>query len=207
MRNKYAEACRSRQTLVRPLTVLAPGLGDNENRLRVLEAYLTKSVGPTVTISPQPSDGRERIELLATALAKALVPYLDAGHSISLVGFSMGGLICRYYWQFLADSSAVKTLITIATPHNGTWTAYSLHCPACLQMRPGSQFLRNLNRDLKPLTHLRFTSVWTPLDLTIIPSASSWLPVGEIVTIVSPFHYTLVLDPRVLRAVSARLVH
>lgn len=171
-----------------------------------MEEYLKEAAGPTVTVSPQPSDGQACIEQLAAELAIYIDPLLQSGHPINLVGFSMGGLICRYYWQFLACNSNVERLITIATPHHGTWSAFFTLCPACIQMRPGSRFLQKLNQDLTALQELKFTSVWTPFDLTIIPSISSWLPVGEIVTVASPFHHTMVSDPRLLQALSARLV-
>jgi len=190
-----------------PMTIVVPGFGDNHDSLRVLERYLARSVGPTMTLSPQPSDGRARLEALAELLAMQIEYHQQKKQPINLVGFSMGGLICRYYCQFLAGTVQVQQLITIASPHQGTWSAYLFDCPACIQMRPGSQFLQSLNHDLTAFTTIRFTSVWTPLDLTIIPAVSSWLPVGEIVAILSPFHRTMVIDPRVQHAVSVRLMH
>jgi triacylglycerol lipase len=72
-------------------------------------------------------------------------------------------------------------------------------------MRPGSPFLAELNRDLSALEQLNFTSIWTPVDLTIMPAVSSVLPVGEIIPILSPFHRTLTLDPRVTSTIVACL--
>lgn len=189
------------------LTVLVPGFGDSEYNLRGFARHLEERVGPTIALSPQPSDGRVGIDKLAEMLALQLEPWIQRVYAINLVGFSMGGLICRYYYQFLATNLPLQRLVTIACPHNGTWSAYSLSCPACLQMRPGSQFLRKLNHDLTILQQVQFVSIWSPFDLTIIPAFSSWLPVGEIVTIASPLHQTMLFDPRVLSAVSVRLAH
>jgi triacylglycerol lipase len=72
-------------------------------------------------------------------------------------------------------------------------------------MRPGSRFLADLNRDLSDLQKVQFTSIWTPFDLTILPPTNSYLPVGEMVQVLSPFHATLLLDPRILQIVANRL--
>ena len=119
----------------------------------------------------------------------------------------MGGLICRYYVQFLADEQPIERLITVATPHHGTWSAYASNCPACIQMRPGSKFLGKLNEDLTTLTMMHFVSMWSPFDLTVLPAVSSWLPVGKIIAVASPLHQTMTVDPRVLHAVSVHLAH
>ncbi len=173
--------------------------------MRGLERHLHRTVGPAMTLSPQPSDGRVGIEALAETLAEQIEQTIGPIQPFNLVGFSMGGLICRYYLQHLAEKERVERLLTIATPHQGTWSAYIFNCPACLQMRPGSHFLQSLNSDLTALQTIAFTSLWSPFDLTILPAMSSWLPVGEIVPIASPFHRTMVLDPQVFRAVSRRL--
>lgn len=186
-------------------TILVPGFGDGAACMREMERYLHRTVGYTLTISPQPSDGSLGIDELANILAVQIEETLAPNQSFNLVGFSMGGLICRYYLQSLVPRERVERLLTIASPHQGTWSAYLFNSPACIQMRPGSQFLQRLNCDLTALQTLAFSSLWSPFDLTILPAMSSWLPVGEIVTIASPFHRTMVLDPQVLRAVSVRL--
>lgn len=211
-KNKYNmyteqnEAASGDATMQLPTTILVPGFGDNEDSLRVLEHYLLQRVGPTLTISPQPSNGALRIEALAAILATQIEQHVRLDQAVNLVGFSMGGLICRYYIQRIGTVHRVKHLMTVATPHLGTWSAYINNCPACIQMRPGSQFLERLNSDLAALNNIHVTSMWTPFDMTIIPSMSSWLPIGEIVTIASPFHQTMLTDPRVLNALSARLM-
>ncbi|MCB0064911.1 MAG: alpha/beta fold hydrolase [Caldilineaceae bacterium] len=187
-------------------TILVPGFSDDERCMRGLARYLQRKIGAkTLILSPQPSAGQVGIDVLAGMLATQLDECLPTNAPVHLVGFSMGGLICRYYAQRLRATRPVEQLVTIATPHQGTWSAYSFARPACFQMRPGSQFLQELNADLLSLTTVQFTSIWTPFDLTVLPSTSSWLPVGQIVTILSPFHRTMLFDPRVFAAVSARL--
>lgn len=186
-------------------TILVPGFSDDERCLETLERFLQREGFPVSTISPQPSDGTVAVDALAERLALVIAARFPAEMPLNLVGFSMGGLICRSYIQQMGGLARTERLITIATPHQGTWTAYACQRPACHQMRPGSHFLTRLNADLSVLEQLNFTSIWTPLDLMILPAFSSYLPVGEMRAILSPFHRTLVIDGQILQAVAASL--
>ncbi len=186
-------------------TILVPGFGDDTGILRGLERYLREAGVAAYAISPQPSNGAVGIEVLAQQLATTIKQQFSATTRLNLIGFSMGGLICRSYLQQCGGVARTERLITVATPHQGTWTAYTYNRPACVQMRPGSAFLAALNRDLTALQQVHFTSIWTPLDLTILPATSSYLPVGEMIQVWSPFHYTLLLDPRILQIIATRL--
>ena len=46
-------------------------------------------------------------------------------------------------------------------------------------MRPGSALLNLLNSDTNALRRVQFMSIWTPLDLTIIPPSSSRMMLGQ----------------------------
>jgi triacylglycerol lipase len=72
-------------------------------------------------------------------------------------------------------------------------------------MRPDSDLLRELNRDVETLGRVDVTSIWTPLDLMIVPAHSSRLPVGREVLVAAPLHALMLHDPRSLRAVAEAL--
>lgn len=72
-------------------------------------------------------------------------------------------------------------------------------------MRRGSLFLTDLNQDADMLDRLNFTSIWTPLDLMIVPAASSQMPVGKNLQIPVSGHAWMVTDPRSLQAIAAAL--
>ncbi len=186
-------------------TILVPGFQDDARRLRSLSHWLAQENLHPYSFAPHPSNGTLAIEAMAHQLAHYIASNFAPGQPINLFGFSMGGLICRSYIQHLGGVAHTQRLITLATPHNGTYTSYMFNRPACVQMRPGSAFLRTLNQDLSALERLNFTSIWTPLDLMIVPAMSSVLPVGENISIVSPLHRTLPVDPRILRAIAERL--
>lgn len=116
-------------------------------------------------------------------LAQQIKTYVDQTFApdqpIDLIGLSMGGLVSRYYVQRLGGLGKIQRFITIASPHHGTYMAYLLPFIGCVQMRPGSQFLADLNRDVQPLEQVNFSSLWTPYDFVIVPAQSSIMPVGK----------------------------
>jgi triacylglycerol lipase len=72
-----------------------------------------------------------------------------------------------------------------------------------MQMRPGSAFLQDLNRDaVEILSRLQFTSIWTPYDLMIVPASSSQMPVGEEIVLSVPVHRWMVSDRCCLETVA-----
>lgn len=167
--------------------------------------YLTERGFEVHGIDLTPNDGRTGIDELAAQVAKFIDATFPAGSPLDLVGFSMGGLVTRYYVQRLGGLSRVRRFITISAPHHGSQWAYLRKLPGYLQMRPESDFLNDLNGDLASLMGLDFTSIWTPLDLMIMPPVSSRLGVGEEVLVAAPLHALMLEDPRSFKAVAAAL--
>jgi len=158
--------------------LLVHGIADSAASMRILRARLARDGCQTLAINLKPGDGRISLEALALQLRDYVQTYFSARERIDLVGFSMGGLVCRYYIQMLGGSSRVDRLVTISTPNHGTLLAYLSGRAACKEMRPGSEFLRKLNKDCSESHDANVASFWTPLDLVIIPAESSRLPIG-----------------------------
>ena len=74
------------------------------------------------------------------------------------------------------------------------------------QMRPGSDFLRDLARDSDRLSEVQFTSFYTPLDLIIVPARSSEMGEAFNVRVWAALHPSLILEKRCLRAVADTLL-
>jgi triacylglycerol lipase len=145
-----------------------------------------------------PRNGDAGVDYLASQLAGWIEANFAAEQSVDLVGFSMGGLVARYYIQRLGGIGRVRRLITISSPHNGTWTAFVRGNRGARQMRPGSEFLEDLNRDAATLGWIEFTTIWTPFDLMIVPADSSRLEVGRSIRVNVAAHPLMVRDRRVL---------
>jgi triacylglycerol lipase len=182
--------------------VLTPGYEDDARKVRRLVARVHQAGRAVLALSPQPSDGTVPIEVLAQRLAEQVDDTLGPATPFDFFGFSMGGLIGRVYLQQLGGSARVRRFVTLATPHRGTWSAHFVGGkPAVAQMRTGSPFLAALNADPAHLDAVRFTALWTPLDLSITPAHHAFLPGRPHQVVYSPFHGTLLMDPFVLDAV------
>jgi triacylglycerol lipase len=184
--------------------VMTPGFHDNARKLTWLASYMRRSGLYPVVISPQPSDASIGIDELAVLLATEIERQLGPVQPIHFFGFSMGGLIGRYYLQRLGGAARVQRFITLATPHRGSWTARLLPArPALAQMYPDSDFLADLNqeKELALLAEHAFLAIWTPFDLSVTPASNCYLPSLPSRCFYSPFHATLLGDPVVLREV------
>lgn len=153
----------------------------------------------------QPNNGKAGIEVLAQQLADYVQQKVGAGKPFHLVGYSMGGLVARYYLQYLVPKELVKSLVTIATPHHGTYRAYTFNHIGLIQMRPDSRFLTKLNADVHLLKEVNLTSMWTHWDTIVIPNKSARLPLGKEVVLPIGVHAFLPFEKRVLEHVEKAL--
>ena len=185
--------------------VLVHGLTDTDTVFKPLSAYLRQQGWEVNSVNLIPSNGDCELDRLAHQLDTYIESILPHQQPFDLVGFSMGGIVSRYYVQRLGGLDRVQRFVTIASPHNGTLTAYLSQRPGCLQMRPNSPFITSLNRDLPMLEKLNFTSIWTPMDLMIVPATSSQTPVGRNIQVNVPLHAWMVQDPKGLEAVAVAL--
>ena len=185
--------------------LLVHGIWKTGAAFRSMSRYLVKRGFTVHTIDLVPNDGRATIPALAEQVASFIERTLPAGEPLDLVGFSMGGVVSRYYLQRLGGAARVRRFVTISSPHHGTLTAYLRRLPGVVQMRPNSALLRELNEDLDSFGGVEVTSIWTPLDLMIMPPHSSRLPLGREVLVAAPLHALMLHDPRSLRAVAEAL--
>lgn len=185
--------------------ILVPGYRDNSMVFRRLTQYLRDSAFDVHALTLQPSDGRLPLNQLAEQIAAYVEATFSDGRPLDFVGFSMGGLVLRYYLQRLGGLARAERLVTLGSPHRGTWMAYYSGRPGVRQMRPGSPFLQDLAQDEDMLGQIQFTSIWTPLDLTIMPSSSSRTRVGRQQPLMVPYHRALVTHVRCLDSVAQAL--
>lgn len=185
--------------------LLVHGLNDTNLVFQKMSAYLAALGWSVYDLNLIPCNGNLSLECLAQQVADCIAATFAPEQPIDLIGFSMGGVVSRYYVQRLGGLDRVHRFITVAAPNHGTLTAYASYRPGCMQMRPDSLFLQDLNRDATRLEQLNFTSIWTPFDLMIIPASSSQMPVGRDVKLDILTHPWMLTDPRSLEAVVAAL--
>lgn len=124
----------------------------------------------TITLNPLWAT----IDRSADQLAALLDRVTEEGHTrIILVGHSMGGLVSRCCYQRYANREIIARIITLGTPHHGTWEACLNQWPNSKQMRPGNPWLEALNTN--PIQHPALTSIYSLHDSVITPQRSSKL--------------------------------
>jgi triacylglycerol lipase len=185
--------------------LLVHGLMDTSHKMRKIAAHLRGLGWQVADIDLTANNGDTRLEILAQQVATKIEQTFAPNQPIDLLGFSMGGLVTRYYIQRLGGIDRVQRFVTISTPHRGTIAANFSTRRGCIQMRPDHDFIQALNRDVDRLKALNFTSLWTPFDLIILPPSSSQLGIGTEQKIPVLTHPLMVADRRVLEAIATAL--
>lgn len=181
--------------------VLVHGIWDTAAVFDRMAARLSSEGWSVYPVSLQPNDGSAPLEALADQLRRFIDAKLGTATRLDIVGFSMGGMVARYYAQRLGGLDRLLHLVTISTPHHGSGTAFLRSLPGVLELRPGSPFLDDLASDEGRLAQVSFTSIWSPFDMMIAPASSSRMPVGREVAIPVLWHAWMLNDDRTLEAV------
>lgn len=140
----------------------------------------------------------------------------DRAEKVDLVCHSAGGLAARYYLKFLGGGKRVAHVVTLGTPHAGTYFSYALGLPfagVARQTRPGSQFLKEISGPRAVPRGVRVTSFWSATDTVVLPAQSAVLPGARNVQVPWMHHwgflwsssvYNLVRDALLDRGASAK---
>ena len=186
--------------------LLIHGIYNTSAKFNRMTKYLTNLGWEVHRLSLNPNNGNGHLEQLAQQVDNYVNNNFFPKQPIDLVGFSMGGLVTRYYLQRLGGIKKVQRYINISAPNNGTMTAYVLPNPGIKQMRPNSQFLQDLNKDIETtLNQIDVTVIWTPFDLMIFPPSSSKMGIGEEIKLPVLIHEQMVRHLQLLKTVSDSL--
>ena len=186
--------------------LLIHGIWDRQEIFNTMSTYLSEQGWSVYRFNLIPNDGSAKMEVLAQQVCNYITEKFPPEKPFDLVGVRMGGLVSRYYVERVGGIERVQRFVTISSPHQGTYTAYATGLDGYVQMRPKSDFLQDLDRDVQMLERINFTSIWTPLDAIIIPASSSQMPMGEEVKINVLFHPLMVSDPQSLNAIRNALL-
>ena len=168
------EARKSSQPNKRPL-LLIHGIWHNSSAFFMLKRYLRKS-GWNYIFYIDLQTARFSIPELAEQLRDYVESILkETGKKrIDFIAHSLGGIISRYYIQFLGGKEKVKNLITLGTPHRGTTLSFlGLH-ESMRSLRPTGRFMNKLNSEKLP-PNVHYTSIWSPFDFMILPPENAIL--------------------------------
>jgi triacylglycerol lipase len=120
---------------------------------------------------------------------------------IDLIGHSLGGLVSRYAIQRLGLAKKVRTLVTMATPHLGTFAAQYANTPLTLPLRPDSPILTDLNSQDMTKLSVKFVTIGSDTDIYVIPHENMMHPAARNVFVPSIAHSQHLASPAVFREV------
>lgn len=187
------------------LVVLVHGIFDSPscfNPLRKrLEALGIRCHAPQLT----PRDGGSGLDQLAEDLKRGIDAEFGPRAKFAVIGYSMGGLVCRHYLQNLGGADRCAAFLTISSPHHGSNMAHLYPSRGAVQMRPGSEFLAGLKSTEHRLGRIPVVSYRTPLDLMILPSTSSIWDRAENVAVTVAMHPLMLHSDKVLTDIERRL--
>ncbi len=122
-----------------------------------------------------------------------------------LVGHSMGGLALRAWLRDHDADARVHGVVTVGSPHHGTWLGRFGHAPNAQQMRWHSPWLLQLAAAEPAARYRRFTCFWGHCDNIVFPASTATLPGADNRHLRGHAHVHLLQHPQVLATVLQRL--
>jgi pimeloyl-ACP methyl ester carboxylesterase len=124
---------------------------------------------------------------------------MATGQAPVLVCHSMGGLAARAWLRQAGDRQRIAHVVTIGSPHRGTWLGRFAHSLNGRQMNLASRWLQQLERDEPPGTHALFTCWYSNCDNIVLPASTATLPGADNRLVAGQAHVELAFDPVVMQ--------
>ncbi len=128
---------------------------------------------------------------------------------LDILGFSMGGIIGRYWIKKFNGYKRTRKFITVGSPHNGTLTSQLVPkypFRGIYEMKMNSLLLRELSKYdflLKGINCISFFTYW---DLMVFPGWRANLNSGEKISLKIFKHKNLVRNPEAVEIIIERLL-
>ena len=141
------------------------------------------------------------IESYAAQIDEAVTRMRQAtGMAPVLVCHSMGGLAARAWLRAYAADARVAHVITLGTPHHGTWLARHSRAANGRQMRLNSTWLQQLAAQEGVERRAKFTCWYSNCDNIVFPASTATLLGAENCHLAAAGHMQLVFERRVMSA-------
>ncbi len=153
--------------------------------------------------------GMTSIVELTNLIDQLIVEKYGLEQEIDILGFSMGGIIGRYWINKFNGHKRTKRFITIGSPHNGTLTSQLVPkypFRGISEMKINSSLLRDLANYDYFLNDIDCISFFTYWDLMVFPGWRANLNVGEKISLNIFKHRNLVRNPEAVERIIERLM-
>lgn len=159
---------------------------------------------PFVAVNLEPIFGA--IESYVPQIEDAVQRVTQAtGYPPLLVCHSMGGLVARAWLKEKQAEARVYHVVTIGTPHCGTWLARFGRGINSQQMRLSSDWQAQLSHGIPIDRHALFTCWYSNCDNIVFPSSAATLPGADNRLVRGIPHVKLAFVPQVMQATLALL--
>ncbi len=151
----------------------------------------------TIDLEPRFGDIDDYARQLAARVTR--ICNTTRADKVILVAHSMGGLVARAYIEQFGGAHRVAKLICIGTPHHGTVMARLAPGVNASQMRIGSAWLGDMNRDENYRNETPYVSIYSCHDNVVFPQNSAEFGKARNLEVVGRGHYTLLMSREVGR--------
>ena len=155
------------------------------------------------------SFGMTSIVELTNLMDQLILEKYGLQQEIDVLGFSMGGIIGRYWINKFNGYKRTKRFITIGSPHNGTLASQLVPkypFRGISEMKINSSLLRDLAKYDYFLNDIECISFFTFWDLMVFPGWRAHLNVGEKISLKILKHRNLVRNPVAVERIIERLI-
>lgn len=127
---------------------------------------------------------------------------------VDIIAHSAGGLAARYYVKFLGGHRRVQSLVTLGTPHLGTYFSFLFPLATVVrQTLPNSEFLQELNAGKDANGDVDYTSIYSPTDGIVIPPENAILRGARNVKVGGLTHWGFLFRRRIYDEIRRVLDH
>ena len=160
---------------------------------------LRESGHPFAAVNLEPVFGSidDYVSIVEQAVAAVT---LASGLPPVVVCHSMGGLAARAWLRAGPNGARAHHVVTIGTPHGGTWLARWSRVANGRQMALASDWLRQLDNDSAALVLPPFTCWYSNCDNVVFPSSTATLAGARNRLVVGAAHVGLAFHPKVMAA-------
>ena len=146
------------------------------------------------------------IDDYASQIEAAVAQVIEAtGMPPLLVCHSMGGLAARAWLKVTQSEARVHHVVTIGTPHRGTWLARFGRGSNGRQMRLLSDWQAQLDHGMPAGRHALFTCWYSNTDNIVFPASTATLPGADNRLVRGAAHVQMAFLPQVIADTLARL--
>ena len=188
-----------------PPIIFVHGLGGSRGDFLLLSWYL-RLLGRKRSYRIHFGAG-QGVDDMAAALAAfiAQVKKVTGEPQVEIVAHSIGGIVSRLVIDECGLRDSVKTLITLGTPHHGTYSARYANTENTRVLRPDSDLMKRLKT--RPLPGgVRFVNFWSRSDLLVLPAESAIIEGAEHVDVTPFTHLSYLISPKSWAAVGKILI-